>query len=147
MMGRGAVVFLLVLLFINTCLVWFGVAGEDTMTFLPILNTNGSETPVELVATGDGFTLEENDTFSTTGASTEGTTGIVAFAGDLLNNAKIFYNLITLLLFGYSSLFVLLGLPPLLIYVLTSAVGIFEIYIIINLLVPVVSAVRGVLGI
>jgi len=147
MMGRGAVVFLLVLLFINTCLVGFGVAGEDTMTFLPILNTNGSETPVELVATGDGFTLEENDTFSTTGASTEGTTGIVAFAGDLLNNAKSFYNLITLLLFGYSSLFVLLGLPPLLIYVLTSAVGIFEIYIIINLLVPVVSAVRGVLGI
>lgn len=147
MMGRGAVVFILILLMVNTCLVGFGVANQDTLSHITTLDTGSSESPVELVSTGDGFELEENETFSTTGASTEETTGIMAFAGDLLNSTKSFYNLVTSLLFGYSAIFVILGLPPLLIWVLTVAIGLFEIYIIIELLVPIVSAVRGVLGI
>jgi|GEM_PF-2623919 len=146
-MGRGAVVFLLILLFVNTCLVGFGVANESTLSHITILDTGNSESPVELVASGDGFELEENETFTTTGASTEQTTGIVAFAGDLLNSARTFYNLIASLLFGYSAIFILLGLPSLLVWVLTVAIGLFQIYIIIELLIPVVSAVRGVLGI
>lgn len=137
---------MLMFLFINTSLIGFGIANEDTLGHMTIIETEGSDHPVTVVSEGGDYSLVENEAYSTEGASEQGSTGILAFASTLLNTMNQFYILITSLLFAYSSIFVILGLPPLLIWVLTVAIGLFEMYIIIELLVPVVSAVRGVFG-
>lgn len=146
-MGKGAVVILLIFLFVNTCLVGFGVANEDTLGHITTITSESDENPVTIINNGGEYELIENETYNIEGASEEKPTGILAFASTLLSNVQQFYILITSLLFAYSSIFVLLELPPLITWVLTVAVGLFEIYIIIDVLVSIVGAVRGVTGI
>ena len=135
--------FLLVLLSINICLVGLGVANEDLLYRMDILDGN---TPTQVYAQASviqpgGVT---NTSTGTVYDQTQ-TAQVVPNSGSTFASFNQVFGLLFGLTFGYSAIFVLLGLPMLIVYLLTAIIGLVQLFAIFYLGSYLIGIFRGVL--
>lgn len=136
------VLFLLVLLSINICLVGLGVANTEMLTRVEVLN---GSTPQQVydqsnVLVPGGITkVEAGKVYDQTQ-----TAQVVPGSTTTNNSFNVIKDLAFGLAFGYSSIFVLLGLPMLLVYLLTAIIGLIQIVAIFYLGAYLIGILRGV---
>ena len=137
------VLFLLVLLSINICLVGLGIANEQLLYKMDLLdgNTPGQVYQQSNVIEPGGITnTESGRVFDQTQ-----TAQVVPNSGTTYAAFNTLFGLLFGLAFGYSSIFVLLGLPTLLVYLFTAIIAGIQIACVFYLGSYLIGIIRGVL--
>lgn len=74
----------------------------------------------------------------------EGDSGEIKFGiRDIVTIGKNFINLILSLMFGYTVIFTMLNMPPILIYLFSTIIGIAMTMVVLDIIYMVLTAVRG----
>lgn len=131
--------FLFVLLSINICLVGLGVANEEMLTRMEIIQDPST------IASGTGVTVIDGQSQATSGYATD-STGYVSVAPKSKESYSSFdktLGLIYGLAFGYSAIFVLIGLPTLIVILLTSIIAVIQLFCVFYLTAYFIGIFRG----
>jgi len=131
-----AIMFAINLLFIGLGLVDVNSSplASDSMSTLN-QSINEYDTSEQL---NTGVTVDSSSNVS------EGSDNTVKFGlSEIVNLAKTFFNLVLALLFGYSAIFWMLSMPPILVYLFSTIIGLSMIMVLLDILIQVVSAIRS----
>jgi len=131
-----AIMFAINLLFIGLGLVDVNSSplASDSMSTLN-QSINEYDTSEQL---NTGVTVDSSSNVS------EGSDNTVKFGlSEIVNLAKTFFNLVLALLFGYSTIFWMLSMPPILVYLFSTIIGLSMIMVLLDILIQVVSAIRS----
>jgi len=132
--------FLFVLFSINVCLVGLGVANEQMLYKMNILDK-----PVDDISEGANVNVYGGQQQQTSGYAVDNPNYLSTAPSSKESKASFdkTMGLIYGLTIGYSAIFVLLGLPSLLVFLLTAIIGIFQIFAIFYMTSYFIGIFRG----
>jgi hypothetical protein len=130
---------MLVLLSINICLVGLGVANAEMLSRIGVI-----ESPSTVTA-GTGVNVIGGQSQASTGYATD-SQGYVSVAPKSKESYSAFDTALGLvygLAFGYSAIFVLIGLPTLLVLLLTSIIAVIQLFCVFYMTAYFIGIFRG----
>ena len=133
--------FLLVLLSINICLYGFGVAPSSLAYKYDVLGQTPAQVYSQstIIQPGGITNTDPGRAYDQTQA-----TQVVPGSQSTYGSFNVVKSLVFDLAFGYSAIFVLLGLPMLIVYLLTAVIGIIQLFAIFYLGAYLIGILRGV---
>jgi len=145
MAPRWAYILVTIMFSINIMFIGFGLAP---ITNNPIINAEYN--PVsQNVNDFEGVELDSaTEGSSSVNTLTDESTQNIKFGiSDIVRNGKLLLNLIVNTLTGYLFVFNMLNMPGILIYLFATIISLAQIWVIIDLLTPIISAIRGLIPI
>lgn len=135
--------FLIILFAINVSLVGLGLTDTSFATTTNVLNT---------IPTNIEATYQTNDLNVTSGQAIQGGTDSttdqsnisgIPYKTGVFSRSEKFISLIKGLTIGYATIFIAMGLPALIVWLLTGIIGFFEFLAIFYVLAYIFSILRG----
>lgn len=141
MMPRWAYFLAAIMFSVNLLFIGFGLTNIDSS---PLSNDSLSTLDQNI----SSFNGTENQTVNVEDSSTNivssGSDDTVKFGlSEIVSMAGTFFNLIVNLLFGYTVIFWMLNLPPILVYLFSTIIGLSIIMVLLDVLIQVISAIRS----
>jgi hypothetical protein len=132
--------FLFVLMSINICLYGLGVANASNLEYLGVISADS-----DTITDGDYFTVTGGQEISSEGYAADSTSYISVAPKSKESYASFSKTLefIYAITFGYVSIFILLGLPAVLVFLLATIIGIIQIFAVFYMTAYFIGIFRG----
>lgn len=140
MIPRWAYFLTAIMFSINLLFIGFGLIDINSSP-LSNKNMNTLDTPIEDYSGSSN--LDTKTTMDTDTEVSDESTGEVQFGiSEIVNMVSSFISLILNLLFGYTVIFWMLNMPPILVYLFSTIIGLSMTMVVIDILIATVSTIR-----
>lgn len=141
MMPRWAYFLTAIMFSINILFIGFGLVDVNSS---PLSNNNMSTLNQSINDYDTDTRIDSSVDTSTTSTVGDDSDSTVKFGlSEIVSLGDTFKNLLLNLVLGYTTIFWILNMPPILVYLFSSIIGIAMIMVILDVLISIVSAIRS----